>query len=163
MGHAAGHLSEGAQALVLHDDLLGAAQLIVSFAHALRKADLIVEVAALLLGGDYFALQGVLLGTDGCDFLQHLLVFIAHLFEHQHDHAHGDEELQHGGHKKSGAVKIVILLRNRVTRQIHTPEEKPQRKHARPHKRHLASKAVKADAGENTADPQQNENRQLNL
>ena len=51
MRHAAGHLAQGAKAFLLHDHLLGAAQFIVGFLHAIGEAHLIIKVAALFLGG----------------------------------------------------------------------------------------------------------------
>ena len=64
----------------------------------------------MFLGGDDFDLQGLFLRTNGGDFGQHLLVFVPHLLQDEHNHADGDEELQHGGHKKTGAVEMWVLL-----------------------------------------------------
>ena len=70
VGNPAGHLSQGTEAFLLHNHVLGPAQLFVSLLQAFGEAHLIIKVAALFLGGENFYLQGILLRTNGHDFGQ---------------------------------------------------------------------------------------------
>ena len=117
----------------------------------------------MFLGGENFDLQGILLRANGHDFGHGLLIFVSDLLQDEHDHADGDEKLQHGHHKKTGAVKVFILLGQRVACEVKAPQQKAQRQHARPHKRHFFSQPVKTNPGKNAAQTQQNEHRQLHF
>ena len=89
-------------------DLLGAAQFIVGLLRPFRQAHLVIKALAFLLGGEDFDLQGLFFQADGGDFRAHLFGFMADLLQNQHDHAHGDEELQHRRHEEPGAVEVSV-------------------------------------------------------
>ena len=110
MCNPAGHLSQGAEALLLHNHLLGPAQLFISSLKSLGDAHLIIKAAALFLGGDDFDLQGLLLRTNRRDFGNRLLIFVPDLLQDEHNHADGNEELQHRSHKKTSAEQVFVLL-----------------------------------------------------
>ena len=121
MGDAAGHLAEGAQALLLHHRLLGLAQFIVGGLQFLARTGLGEERAALLLGGEDLKLQFAFLRINGFDLLQDLPVDVARLFQDQYDHADRDEELQHRGEENFGVDQGSEPLREGVADQVHSP------------------------------------------
>ena len=144
VGHAAGHLSQGAEALLLDDRLLGPAQLIVGLLGPLSQAHPIIEAAAFFLRRDDFDLQGLFFQADSRDLRAHLFGVVTDLFQNEHDHAHGDEELQHRRHKEAGTVEVDVFLGKGVAPQVHAPKQEPQGQHARADEGSLLAQAEKS-------------------
>jgi hypothetical protein len=130
---------------------------------ALSQAHSIVEALAFFLGGDDFDLQGLFFQADGGDFLAHLFGVVANLLQDEHDHADGDEKLQHRRDEKAGAVEVPVLLGKRVGSEVNAPEQEAQGQHARADERLLLPQPEKAHSGKKAAQAQQNEHGQFDL
>jgi hypothetical protein len=163
VGYATGHLTQRAEALLLDHGLLGPAQFIVGFLGPLGQAYPIVEALAFFLRGDDLGLQGVFLQADSGDFRAHQFRAVTNLLQNEHDHAHGDEKLQHRRDKKAGTVKVVVLLGKRVAAEVKAPQQKTQGQHARAHECLLLAQPKKAHSGKKAAQTQQNEHGQFDL
>ena len=158
---AAGHLAQSAQALLLHDGLLGAAEFVVGLLSAFGRAHPVVKALAFLLGGEDLDLEGLLLAADGGDFGAGLFGVLAGLLQHENDHTDGDEELENRGDEETGGVEFGIFLRQRVSGQIDAPEDEAGGEQAGANKCLLLEVAPEAKAGKEAAEAEQDENRQL--
>ena len=145
MCDAAGHLAEGAEALLLDHDLLGLPQLVVGLLQAIGQTRTLSyklrhcsSVVIILSCKAEFSERTAVISA------MRLFVFVADFLQNQHDHADGDEELQDGRHKKAGAGKVFVLLGKRIAGQIKSPEQKTQGQHARADERHFACATEKS-------------------
>ena len=148
MRHTAGHLAQRTKAFLLHNHLLGPAQFIVGFLHALGQSHPIIEAAVLFLGGKDFGLQCLFLGADGFNFCAHLFGVVTDLLHDQHNHADRD-----GGDRQLRRRDARRPL-DRRARRVRRVEHDLQTPHLRiaSDERHLLSHPEKAYTGKHAAE-----------
>src|SRR6266516_4648396 len=126
-------------------------------------ARLIEQTSVAFLGGKHFLFQEIGLRLEGADFLECQLVRVPNFFQHQDDHANGDEELKHGGDETAGTDHLIGLLKKRVGGDVASPEAKSPRHQAGAKKRLFFPKAVEAPRRCPARRAHQRKDRQLRL
>ena len=126
-------------------------------------ARLIEQTSVAFLGGNHFLFQEIGLRLEGADFLECQLVRVPNFFQHQDDHAYGDEELKHGGDETAGTDHLVGLLKKRVGGDVASPEAKSPRHQTSAKERLFFPKAVEAPRRCPARHAHQCKDRQLHL
>ena len=84
------------------------------------------------LGGQHLKLKFVALRPPGLDLLQGHVLRLTNFLEHQHDHAHGEHQLEARGDEQRQARQILRIFQERIGPHVRAPQEKTERQQGGP-------------------------------
>src|SRR5687767_10048231 len=141
--------------------MLRLSQFVICVLEFILHARLVKQAAALFLGGKNLQFQRFLFAADRLHLLQRLFVVVAGFFQHQHDHAHRDEQLQNGRHQEPRRNQVLVSLRERIRGQVHTPQQETEEEKADSNELPALPQSIKTQARKNTRNTDQRKNRKL--